>query len=260
MNKFLGKVAVVTAVAVAVLSTTACERKQKFIIPADGQAASSGAITENSTFEDKAAYAIGASLGEYVAQVKASQEPLIGPIDVEMVINGFKDGSRNASMLTRQETETVLKELDKKLQEQAEIQTKKLAEENKKAGEDFLAQNKTKEGVVTTESGLQYKIISEGNGPKPVEGDTISVTYRGTSIDGTVFDEQKKPVQFPLDNMIPGWIEGMKLMNAGSEFELYIPANLAYGENAVGNTIRPNSVLVFEVKLIEVVKKADSKK
>jgi FKBP-type peptidyl-prolyl cis-trans isomerase FkpA len=116
-----------------------------------------------------------------------------------------------------------------------------------------------KEGVITTESGLQYRVIKKGDGVKPKAGDIISVTYKGKTIDGNVFDEQDKPVEFPLDNMIPGWVEGLPLMNVGSEFEFYIPAKLAYGENGAGQFIKPNSVLIFEVKLVDV-KKPEEKK
>jgi len=111
--------------------------------------------------------------------------------------------------------------------------------------------------------GLRYAVIKQGEGKKAVKGDTISVTYKGSTIDGNVFDEQTNPVDFPLDNMIPGWIEGLQLMNVGSEYELYIPAALGYGENAVGQFIKPNSVLIFNVKLVDIKKpdqKAASKK
>ena len=165
-------------------------------------------------------------------------------------------------MLGRDEIEDILKDLDKRIQEKVEVETKKAAEDNLKAGEDFLKANATKEGVVTTASGLQYKVITKGEGAMPKKGDTISVIYKGTLIDGTVFDEQKSPVVFPLDNMIPGWIEGLQLMAVGSEYELYIPSKLGYGENAVGNMIKPNSVLIFNVKLTDVkeAKKETEKK
>ena len=114
-------------------------------------------------------------------------------------------------------------------------------------------------GVALVTAGLLAMVNHVTEGPKAVKGDTISVTYKGSTIDGNVFDEQTKPVDFPLDNMIPGWIEGLQLMNVGSEYELYIPASLGYGENAVGQFIKPNSVLVFNVKLVDI-KKAEEKK
>jgi FKBP-type peptidyl-prolyl cis-trans isomerase len=126
---------------------------------------------------------------------------------------------------------------------------------SKKEGEDFLAANKSKEGVKTTASGLQYKVLKEGKGPKPKSTDTVKVHYRGTLLDGTEFDSSYKrgePVEFPLDQVIKGWTEGLQLMPAGSKYQFWIPANLAYGEP--GNRgIPPNSTLIFEVELLEIV-------
>ena len=116
----------------------------------------------------------------------------------------------------------------------------------------ILEENAKKEGVVTTASGLQYQVITEGKGEAPKSGDTISVKYKGTTTDGKVFDEQKEPVDFPLANMIPGWVEGLQLMKPGAHYEFYIPADLAYGEAGAGDVIKPNSVLVFDVELVEV--------
>ena len=129
---------------------------------------------------------------------------------------------------------------------------KKEAAANLEAGKKFLEENAKKEGVVTTASGLQYKVITEGKGEAPKSGDTISVKYKGTTTDGKVFDEQKEPVDFPLANMIPGWVEGLQLMKPGAHYEFYIPADLAYGEAGAGDVIKPNSVLVFDVELVEV--------
>ncbi len=258
MNKLLKKTAIASIVAASVITLSACEHKYQ--VDVDGKAQPSNVLNEKSTFEQKAAYAIGTSLGEYVAQMKKNQEQLIGELSSDIVIAGFKDGVNSVSALKRDEVENILKDLDKKIQEKIEQESKKASAENLKAGEAFLADNSKKEGIVTTASGLQYKVITQGDGAKPSKGDIISVTYRGSTIDGNVFDEQNKPVDFPLDNMIPGWIEGLQLMNVGSEFELYIPSKLGYGENAVGQFIKPNSVLVFNVKLVNVKKaKAETK-
>ena len=253
MNNLVKKSALATLVAAAVVTLSACEHK--YSLPNNGTSvASSGAISAQSSFEDKAAYAIGASLGEYVYNMKQSQEQFIGNLPTNVVIAGFNDGVNKVSILKREEIENVLKDLDKKIQEQLEAKAKQSAADNLAAGEAFLAENAKKEGVVVTESGLQYKVISKGDGPTAKKGDTILVTYRGSTIDGGVFDEQKKPVEFPLDNMIPGWIEGLELMNVGSEYELYIPAKLGYGDNAVSQLIKPNSVLIFDVKLVDIKK------
>jgi len=131
---------------------------------------------------------------------------------------------------------------------------KQEAKENLEAGKKFLEENAKKDGVKTTASGLQYKVITEGKGDKPKTGDTISVIYKGTDINGKTFDEQKDAIDFPLENMIPGWVEGLQLMSPGAEYEFYIPSNLAYGEIGAGNVIKANSVLIFNVKLVDVKK------
>jgi FKBP-type peptidyl-prolyl cis-trans isomerase len=127
---------------------------------------------------------------------------------------------------------------------------------NKKAGEDFLAENAQREGVVTTESGLQYEVITMGKGAKPVETDQVKVHYHGTLVDGTVFDssvQRGEPAQFGVNQVIRGWVEGLQLMPAGSKFKFFIPQDLAYGSQDQG-TIKPYSTLVFEVELLEIVK------
>ena len=255
LNKLLKKSVMASCVAALVCTLTACDHKVSISnngVVANGSNATASALTKDSTFEQKAAYAIGASLGEYVANLKQGQEQFIGELPTELVINGFSEGIKGQSSLKRNEIETILKDLDKKIQEKLEAEAKKAASDNLNAGKEFLKENAKKEGVVTTASGLQYKVITQGEGKAPKKGDTISVTYRGSTIDGAVFDEQKKPVEFPLDNMIPGWVEGIQLMKVGSEFELYIPSELAYGESAVGQLIKPNSVLIFNVKLVDV--------
>ena len=255
LNKLLKKSVMASCVAALVCTLTACDHKVSISnngVVANGSNATASALTKDSTFEQKAAYAIGASLGEYVANLKKGQEQFIGELPTELVINGFSEGIKGQSSLKRNEIETILKDLDKKIQEKLEAEAKKAASDNLKAGKEFLKENAKKEGVVTTASGLQYKVITQGEGKAPKKGDTISVTYRGSTIDGAVFDEQKKPVEFPLDNMIPGWVEGIQLMKVGSEFELYIPSELGYGESAVGQLIKPNSVLIFNVKLVDV--------
>ena len=133
----------------------------------------------------------------------------------------------------------------------------KAAEENKVKGETFLAENKTKSGVTTTESGLQYKVITEGTGEKPSADDQVTVHYQGKFVDGTVFDssyERGEPMTFPLGGVIRGWTEGLQLMPVGSKYILWIPAELGYGMQPPSPTIPPNSMLEFEVELLEIVK------
>ena len=129
-----------------------------------------------------------------------------------------------------------------------------VAEANKKEGEEFLASNKTKEGVVTTASGLQYKVITAGTGPSPKASDKVSVHYRGTLIDGTEFDSSYRrgePVSFPVKGVIAGWTEALQLMKEGAKWELYIPSELAYGPGGTGGPIGPNATLIFEVELLQ---------
>ncbi len=215
-------------------------------------------VNDKSSFEIKSSYAIGASVGSYLRHLQSTQEQYIGKLDEAFIKQGFADALADKSSLDTKTIETVLRDLDKKVQEAMEAQAKKEAQVNLEAGKKFLEENAKKEGVKVTSSGLQYKVIKEGNGLTPKSGDTINVIYKGTTIDGKVFDEQKEGVEFPLDNMIPGWVEGLQLMKAGSQFEFYIPANLAYGEAGAADVIKPNSVLVFDVTLVDV-KKAESK-
>ena len=135
--------------------------------------------------------------------------------------------------------------------------TEKVAEENKVKGEAFLVENKTKSGVITTESGLQYKVITEGTGEKPKAEDQVTVHYQGKLLDGTVFDdsyEREEPMTFPLGGVIRGWTEGLQLMPVGSKYTFWVPAELGYGAQSPSPIIPPNSMLEFEVELLEIVK------
>ncbi|MCM1031008.1 MAG: FKBP-type peptidyl-prolyl cis-trans isomerase [Oscillibacter sp.] len=124
------------------------------------------------------------------------------------------------------------------------------------AGEKFLAENKTKEGVITLKSGLQYKILKEGNGAKPKATDTVKCHYEGRLIDGTVFDSsirRNEPAEFPVNGVIAGWVEALQLMNVGSKWQLYIPSGLAYGAHGAGQSIGPNETLIFDVELLDIL-------
>lgn len=159
-----------------------------------------------------------------------------------------------APRISQEDAEKIMKEFQESMMKKKEEESKKLSEGNKAAGDKFLAENKTKEGVQTTASGLQYKIITAGNGVKPKATDTVKVHYTGKLLDGKVFDssvQRGEPVEFPVNGVIPGWVEALQLMPQGSKWELYIPSDLAYKEAGQG-PIPPASTLIFEVELLEV--------
>ena len=144
-----------------------------------------------------------------------------------------------------------------RMRKKQEEKNKVSSQSNIEKGNNFLAENKNKDGVVTTASGLQYKVIAQGNGSKPVPTDKVSVHYRGTLIDGTEFDssyKRGKPVSFPVNGVIKGWTEALQLMNVGSKYQLFIPSNLAYDKRGAGQTIGPDAVLIFEVELLGIEK------
>jgi FKBP-type peptidyl-prolyl cis-trans isomerase len=143
------------------------------------------------------------------------------------------------------------------MQKKQEEVAKVAGDKNKAAGEAFLLENKSKPGVTTTASGLQYLVIKEGTGPKPLATDKVKVHYKGTLLDGTVFDssyDRKEPAVFVLNQVIPGWTEGVQLMKTGSTYKFFVPSQLAYGERQAGPQITPNSTLIFEVELISIEK------
>ena len=224
-----------SALTAAVVLTSACIDKSQF------------AKVESD--DEMAAYSIGYNFGQ---QIAANTDSL----DLNVIIKGMKEGySGSAEALTAEERMAAMKSFSKRRQEEMIAKQSEMQEKNQKAGEAFLAENKEKEGVVTLESGLQYKVITEGEGKQPSETDTVKVHYTGTLLDGTVFDssvERGEPAQFPLNRVIKGWTEGLQLMKEGSKWELYIPSGLAYGPRGSG-AIEPHSTLVFEVELLEVV-------
>lgn len=193
---------------------------------------------------EKASYGVGVNVGSRFKHDFIE-------LDIEAFVRGFRDAMANAKpAITEKEMNEAIagmtKEVERKLVEQGE--------RNKKAGEAFLAENKGKKDVVTTASGLQYQVLKQGNGPKPKETDVVKVHYKGTLIDGTVFDssiDREEPATFPVGRVIKGWVEALQLMNVGSKYKLFIPADLAYGENSQGK-IPPGAALIFEVELLGI--------
>ncbi|HKI12562.1 MAG TPA: FKBP-type peptidyl-prolyl cis-trans isomerase [Candidatus Acidoferrum sp.] len=228
--------------------------------PATTPAAKTPAPLTLTTPKDKASYAIGMNVGKSVGKDLLDH---FVDIDQAILLRGVKDGlAGEKSLLTDEETKAVLTEVQKESrQKQEEIRkqqeeiAKAQGEVNKKQGAAFLAENKTKEGVVTLPSGLQYKILQPGTGPKPTTTDTVVCNYRGTLIGGKEFDSSYKrgqPATFPLGQVIKGWTEALQLMPVGSKWQLFLPPELAYGERSAGPDITPYSTLVFEVELVSI--------
>jgi FKBP-type peptidyl-prolyl cis-trans isomerase len=197
----------------------------------------------------KQSYVIGVDIG------KAFQRQGM-QIDAESLSKGIKDGISGGKLLmTDQEIQETMMALQKEMRAKQEEANKTAGEKNKKEGEAFLSENQKKEGVKTLPSGLQYKVIKAGTGKKPQAADTVLVHYRGTLIDGTEFDSSARrgqPLSIKVNGVIPGWTEGLQLMEEGAKWNLYIPSNLAYGDRGAGPQIAPNAVLIFEVELLSV--------
>ena len=187
------------------------------------------------------------SLGVNVAKSVKNQG--LKSIDAKAIAQAFTDVfEENELKISEQESNEVLQEYFGKL-------AKKAQSENVAAGQKFLDENAKREGVVTTTSGLQYEVLKEGSGDSPKETDKVTVHYHGTLIDGTVFDssvDRKQPATFPVNGVIPGWIEALQMMNIGAKYKLFIPSKLAYGERGAGGAIGPNATLIFEVELISI--------
>lgn len=206
--------------------------------------------TELKTPKDKVSYAIGMDMANSLKRNAIEVDPEILGQAMRSVLTGQK------TILTDEEVKTTLTELQKEMQAKQQEKMKAEGEKNKKEGEAFLADNKKKEGVKTLPSGLQYKVMTEGKGKSPKATDTVSVQYRGTMIDGTEFDSSYKRGQaatFPVNGVIKGWTEALQLMKEGAKWQLFIPADLAYGEaGAGGGPIGANATLIFEVELVSI--------
>ncbi len=206
--------------------------------------------TELKTDKDKASYAIGMDMGTSLKKNDID-------VDAEVLSQAIKDvmGGKK-TLMTADEEHTTLSTLQKGLQDKMQTKMKALGEKNKKDGEAFLAANKKKPGIKTLPSGLQYQVITEGNGKSPKATDTVTVQYKGTLLDGTEFDSSYKhgqAVTFPVNGVIKGWTEALQLMKEGAKWKLFIPSELAYGETGTpGGPIGPNATLIFEVELSKV--------
>jgi FKBP-type peptidyl-prolyl cis-trans isomerase FklB len=200
------------------------------------------------TEKDKQSYAIGINVGKSLHRDDIDVDPRI-------LLQGIKDElAGGKALMTDDEIKATLTQLGTEVRQKQEEKRAAVAESDKKAGDAFLAENATKEGVVTLPSGLEYKILTAGTGPKPTAGDMVVCNYKGTLLDGTEFDSSYKrgqPATFPVSGVIKGWTEALQLMPVGSKWQLFIPASLAYGERGQG-PIAPNSTLIFEVELMSI--------
>ena len=200
--------------------------------------------SQEMTQEQKTSYALGANIGE---NFKTTGIELI----YDFFLQGVQDGMNGTNKLSQNEMQAIFNQLNEELQKRqlAEVEVEK------EKGRAFLAENGKKEGVVTTSSGLQYKVITMGTGAKPTATDKVRVHYHGTTLDGEVFDssvQRGETIAFPLNQVIKGWTEGLQLMPIGSKFIFYIPSDLAYGDRGAGPSIKPGATLIFEVELFGI--------
>lgn len=201
------------------------------------------------TTKEKVSYCIGLETGKNLMRQFTD-------MDLEILLDGFQDALRQASpKLPQDEVQSIMQALKQQVEQQQKAFYAKISEQNRKEGEAFLSENKQKEGIVTLTSGLQYKVLSAGTGPKPSPADVVSVHYRGNFINGQIFDssyERGKPHSFPVNRVIPGWSEVLQLMKVGDKWQIFIPHYLAYGEAGFGNEIGPNITLIFEMELLGI--------
>ncbi len=202
-----------------------------------------------STTDQKASYGIGRNVGRTLS---AASERL----DVDAFVQGVRDAlNKQESPIPDSAIQTAIQAFTDSVRAQQAAEQTAAADANEKAGEAFRKENGAKEGVTTLKSGLQYQVLEPGNGPKPGPDDTVTINYKGTLPDGTVFDssyERNQPATFPVSGVIPGFSEGLQLMPVGSKYRFVIPGNLAYGRNGSPPTIGPNQTLVFEVELLSI--------
>jgi FKBP-type peptidyl-prolyl cis-trans isomerase FklB len=203
---------------------------------------------------DKVSYSIGLDIGNTFKNQKMD-------INTDVLLMGLRDAQSGAKpLLTDDQVKETMNNYAKSMREKQATEMKEAGKKNQEIGDKFLAENKKKEGVKTTQSGLQYRVLQEGKGDHPTLQDTVEVHYRGTLIDGKEFDssyERGQPATFPLAGVIPGWTEALQLMRPGAKFQLAIPPHLAYGDRGAGADIGPGSTLLFDVELLSIKPKAE---
>lgn len=237
-------------IAASVLALTACNQEAK----------KEQADVKLDTVAQQQAYGIGASVGNFLNKDLADKKEIGIELDQALLMRGFEDALAGNAKIDEDKIREVLTALDESVRTKQEEKAKVESEKSKAEGEKYLADNAKKEGVMVTESGLQYEVMSEGEGAKPVATDVVKVHYKGTLLDGTEFDSsysRNEPTTFPLNRVIPGWTEGLQLMPVGSKYKFTIPSDLAYGDRDLGK-IPANSTLIFEVELLEIQNDAEA--
>ncbi|MDX8409124.1 MAG: FKBP-type peptidyl-prolyl cis-trans isomerase [Mariprofundales bacterium] len=245
----------ILALAVTAMFAAGCSNAST----SDDQAKASGSVADSSASTPTASplksessrfsYAVGMNFGNSLQQfpVKLDEAALLEAIKTAI--------HHEKGRLSPEEAKATIQTTMKKQQEKVMFARKAKGAKNKKVGEDFLAENAKKEGVKTTDSGLQYLILTEGDGATPKASDTVKVNYKGTLIDGTVFDssyDRGEPISFPLNGVIKGWTEGLQLTKVGGKIRLFLPSDLAYGKRGAGGKIGPDSTLIFDVELLGI--------
>lgn len=216
-----------------------------------GHTKSTSAITQLTNEKQEISYALGYQYGQGLEKVGADE------VDVDFILKGLNDAlyASDKPLMDQTEVMTKLRSFFTQVQQAMKEEQAQALRENLEKGKAFLAQNKTKQGIQVTDSGLQYRILESGTGFPPSQEDTVVVEYTGKLIDGTVFqstDEMGKPAEFRVGQVIKGWSEALQLMSPGAHYELFIPAELAYGPRGIPNVIGPNEVLIFDVKLVTI--------
>ena len=243
-----------TLVAVALVSVFGCQEAAK--------KEEAAPLTLESD-QQKQSYSLGSSIGTYMKGNLEKQAELGLPLDSAYIISGFTDSLADKSLMTDDEVRTILMAMEATLKEKQQALNEEKTQAALAEGEKFLADNAKVEGVQVTDSGIQYQVLTAAEGDKPAATDTVTVHYKGTFLNGEIFDSSYKrgqPAVFPLNRVIPGWTEGVQLMSVGSKYKFTIPSDLAYGPNGNPPRIPGNSVLQFEIELLEIQKAAEPAK
>ena len=237
-----------TLVAVALLAVAGCQEGAK-------KEEEKAPVLEEQI--QKQAYGLGASIGMYMQRNLEEHDKLGLMLDKELIVRGFVDSINDKSVIEKEEIKALMMSLDETMKAKQQEMALKESEASLAEGQKFLEENAKKEGVKVTESGIQYVVLTAAEGDKPAATDTVKVHYKGTFLNGETFDssyDRGEPAVFPLNRVISGWTEGVQLMSVGSKFKFTIPSDLAYGPNGNPPRIPGNSVLEFEIELLEIQK------